>query len=146
MTASTLGQSFERWQIALLALVFLLPHGIGLSSPFGLPNIDLPRLAVLGFHAIALSALVINPPRGLFSGGMGLVRAVLLFIGSWQFLAALFSATVSGSIIWAIGNWLNIWGLAFLATSFTFGWGAGMALRCWPAGLLLPCSRGASFA
>jgi hypothetical protein len=48
---------------------------------------------------------------------MGLVRAVLLFIGSWQFLAALFSATVSGSIIWAIGNWLNIWGLAFLATS-----------------------------
>lgn len=117
MRVSALCQSFEKWQFALFALVFLLPHGIGFISPFGLPNIDLPRLAVLGFHVFALLALGLNPPQGLFSGEVGRVRAALLFIGSWQLLSALSSAAVGGSVIWAIGNWLSIWGLAFLAIS-----------------------------
>lgn len=120
MTAPPLGRSLERYQIALLALVFLLPHGIGFSHPFGLPNIDLPRLALFGFHAFALRALYLNAPQDLFSGSIGRARAALLFMGFWQFLAALFSVAVGGSFISAIANWLNIFGLAFLVISQRF--------------------------
>ena len=98
----------------LLTAFLVLPHGIGFDHPFGLPSLDLPRLSALLLNLVALSIFIhrIRNAKKLFLPAPQ-VQVCLVLIGAWQVLAALASATPKGSLIWALGNWVMLWGLAF---------------------------------
>lgn len=101
--------------LLFFGLSLLLPHGVGFQHPFGLPNIDLPRIAVLSLNLAAL-LLVVQFRNQLtrFFEPAPLVQWLLIFIGVWQFIAAAFSSSPRGALLWAFGNWLTLWGLAFV--------------------------------
>lgn len=118
--------------LLFFGLSLLLPHGVGFQHPFGLPNIDLPRLAVLSLNLAALS-LVVQFRRQLacFLEPAPPIQWLLILIGVWQFIAAAFSSSPKGAFLWAFGNWLTLWGLAFViiaAGQSRDYWGALVAI------------------
>ena len=102
--------------LCLLAAFLLLPHGIGFDHPFGLPSLDLPRLSVFLLNLVAFSILIIHSTsskrKRLFLPAPQ-VQVCLVLIGAWQVLAALASAFPKAALMWALANWVMLWGLAF---------------------------------
>ena len=98
----------------LLAAFLLLPHGMGFDHPFGLPSLDLPRLAVLLFYPFAFFAFIQNIRRSkqILMPAPG-VQVCLVFVACWQVLSALLSASPKGALLWAVANLVMLWGLAF---------------------------------
>lgn len=106
-----LGIRYSTAALFLFGLSILLPQGVGFRLPWGLPNFDLPRLAILallGFFVL----------RTLHSGRIalnGASRTLTLFflLSVWGFVSAYASESPSQSLIWAIGSALVYWGFAF---------------------------------
>lgn len=101
--------------LILFVLSILLPQGVGFRLPGGLPNLDLPRLAVL----VLLGLFFL---KGLSSGRISINGAprtlTLLFLLSvWQFISALVAESPSEAMIWAVGNTCNFWLFAFAIIS-----------------------------
>lgn len=116
---------------AFLILIFfflslILPHGVGFQHPFGMPNIDLPRIMVLSLNLSSLLLFIkFRKQLACFIEPAPLVQWQLIFIGIWQFIAAAFSSSPRGALLWAFGNWLTLWGLAFAIIA------AGQAKSYW---------------
>lgn len=105
--------------LLLLGGAVLLPQGVGIRSPGGLPNFDLPRLCALGVIGLFLI-------RSLITGRMPLRGAprtlgLLVFIALWQVVAALSSASPAASLMWAGGNALTMWLFAIASISLVGG-------------------------
>lgn len=107
----------NRTVLVCFALILLAPHGVGISHPFGLPNIDLPRIS---FLILFLAASTVIWKTGLVAPRSRAVRFLqvgLLICGLWQFVAAAAAQTPTGSLLWAAGNWFIIWGFALAVVS-----------------------------
>src|SRR5437773_294022 len=90
------------WATALFCCAVLLPQGVGFKLAPALPNIDLPRLAMLAL----LGLFVFQAPKIRFTIFNNAPRTLtmLLALAAWQFLCAFVSASPKWSAIWAIGN------------------------------------------
>ena len=98
----------------LFALSVLLPQGVGLPLPAGLPNLDLPRLAVMALGMIFVIRTLTTGKVPV--GGAPRTMLMLLVLMIWQVISAYASGS-TGSMIWAVGNGINFWGFAFASLS-----------------------------
>lgn len=114
----------RRWGVSTVTLLLfagaiLLPQGIGVRSPAGLPNVDLPRLSAIGVIVLLVLRLLTTGRVRLGQAPRTLV--LLAFVACWQLVAALASDSPAASAMWALGNALTIWLFAFAAISLIGG-------------------------
>lgn len=93
----------------------LLPQGVGFKLPGGLPNMDLPRLAIIALQAVFLAHVLY---RGKFAVPAPRTLLLLFALTFWQIVSAYFSASPSNSLMWALGNGLSYWGFGFALIVF----------------------------
>lgn len=117
--ASSRKWTVTRITMVLVAGAILLPQGVGLPLPGGLPNLDLPRLAMVG--VILLLAARVLTTGGLAERGAPRTLALLAGLMILQMASAAASEAARGSTIWAVGNLLTTWLFAFAVISLTGG-------------------------
>lgn len=98
----------------LFAGSVLLPQGVGLPLPGGLPNLDLPRLAVVALVSLFLLRTFLTGQVNL--GGAPRTMAMLALLAVWQVISA-YSTGSTGSMIWAVGNAVSFWGFGIACIS-----------------------------
>lgn len=96
--------------LLFFASVFL-PQGVGLKLAPDLPNLELPRVAMLAM----IGLLILRVPQIKASAFSHAPRtlALLATLAIWQFLPAVFSGAQKWSILWAMANVVVFWGFAF---------------------------------
>lgn len=105
--------------LILFGASVLLPQGVGFNLPAGLPNLDLPRLAVIGALVLFLGRLAMT---GRFDTN-GARRTIVLMtvFAIWQTVSASQSESARGAMMWAFGNILTMTGLAVATVSIAGG-------------------------
>lgn len=105
--------------LVLFAGAILLPQGVGFRSAAGLPNVDLPRLCMLG--AILLLLLRAGSSGSFPIRGAQRTMGLLAALAVWQVVAAVWSESPRASVIWAVGNLLTMWLYALAIISLAAG-------------------------
>jgi len=111
--------SWSKLALAMFLLTILLPQGVGIEHPWGLPNIDLPRIAAILLFMMFFAYLMIHRPHPakLFSAAPG-TQLLLVVVIAILFLSALFSESPNASLLWAAGDTIQVFGLAFVVIFF----------------------------
>ncbi len=118
-TSSRRKRTATRLTMALFAGSILLPQGVGLPLPGGLPNLDLPRLAMLA--VILLLVVKVTSTGRLDVRGAPRTLTLLAALSVWQMVSAAASEAPRGATVWALGNLLTTWLFAFAVISLAGG-------------------------
>ncbi|OUR64346.1 hypothetical protein A9Q79_07895 [Methylophaga sp. 42_25_T18] len=97
------------------SLSVLLPQGVGIAHPFGLPSLDLPRIStILLFITFCMYLVVKRPSIASVLGERFKTRQFLAFIIIMISVSAIFSESPGASFLWVIGDTFLFFGFAFI--------------------------------
>ena len=104
--------------LILFSLSVLLPQGVGIAHPFGLPSLDLPRIATIMLFITFVMYLVSKRPSiATVLGDHSKTIQFLLVIILMVFVSAIYSESPKTSLLWAAGDTCLFFGFA-IATLF----------------------------
>jgi hypothetical protein len=105
--------SWKNSVLFLFSLSILLPQGVGVKLLTGLPGVDLPRLVIfcLWILFFVYCGVKYNSISHFFNKQPKTIFYILLLI-VLQFLSVLTSESPAGSLLWAVGNLVLVFGFA----------------------------------